>query len=62
VEAAAYFADDSVDFVYVDARHDYTSVKQVRRSFAYPNIIPRQSAESRNLNKRRRRYRLEKRV
>jgi predicted O-methyltransferase YrrM len=28
VEAAAYFADESVDFVYVDARHDYTSVKQ----------------------------------
>eukprot|EP00976_Prorocentrum_cordatum_P110310 1195174-Prorocentrum_minimum.AAC.3 len=30
IEASALFADASVDFIYVDARHDYISVKQVR--------------------------------
>ena len=33
VEAATTFADDSLDFVYIDARHDYTSVLEDMRLY-----------------------------
>ncbi|KAK3252098.1 hypothetical protein CYMTET_38591 [Cymbomonas tetramitiformis] len=39
VEAVKYFEDESVDFIYIDARHDYMSVKEDLELW-YPKIRP----------------------